>query len=211
MKEVTYVDGYAFVDEYKFRKDNKSGYYLSTKKIEGNRLRLHVYMWTSRHGEIPKGYEIHHADENKDNNEIDNLICMTRKEHVKWHAENISVEQIEKARKNIKKAQEKAVEWHRSDEGRSWHQKQANINFKHGRKFDLTCQNCGKAYRSERQWSKFCAPKCQTKFRYDSGVDNEKRVCVTCGDIFEVNKYLKTKTCSRPCAGKLKGTVKRTT
>ena len=42
---IKYKDGYAYVDGYKFRKDTKTGYYLSTKKIGVSRLRLHVYVW----------------------------------------------------------------------------------------------------------------------------------------------------------------------
>ena len=43
--KITYKDGYAYVDGYKFRKDSKTGYYLSSKKIDGRRPRLHVYVW----------------------------------------------------------------------------------------------------------------------------------------------------------------------
>lgn len=32
-------------------------------------------------GEIPDGYDIHHIDEDKDNNELDNLLCVTPADH----------------------------------------------------------------------------------------------------------------------------------
>lgn len=204
MKEVTYKDNYAYVDGYKFRRDDKTGYYLSTKRINGNRLRLHVYMWVSRRGDIPKGHEIHHGHGDKSNNEVSNLECMTRKEHNNWHTENITEERLVKNRINIKKAQEKAVEWHGSPEGIAWHRKHGAVTLNGGKKFDLTCGYCNQPYKSKRQWSKFCTPKCQTRFRYHSGIDNETRVCFVCGKDFEVNKYLKTKTCSKLCAQKMR-------
>src|SRR5690625_2719938 len=136
--EVEYKDGYAYVDGYKFRRDVDSGYYLATRNIGSSRKRLHVYMWEKYNGEIPKGYEIHHKDEDKDNNEIENLMCMTRKEHLRWHAENVPESRLEKWRKNLDKyARPKAAEWHRSEEGRAWHRSQANKRFKNHRTFDL--------------------------------------------------------------------------
>ena len=36
----------AEIDGYKFRRDTRSGYYLSAKPIKnGKRMRLHVYVW----------------------------------------------------------------------------------------------------------------------------------------------------------------------
>lgn len=200
--EVTYKNGYAYVDEYKFRRDSKSGYYLSTRKIDNARKRLHVYMWEKYNGKVPKGYEIHHKDENKDNNEIDNLMCMTKKEHLQWHAANISEEQLEKVRANLELAREKASEWHKSEEGREWHRSQARKRFKHDVRFNLTCTVCGKQYTSPKKWSKFCSRNCAAKDRRDSGIDNEQRNCVICGKEFITNKYSSVKNCSKECANK---------
>ena len=57
----------------KFNRDDKTGYYLSTTNVNGKRKRLHRYVWECNYGEIPKGYHIHHIDENKGNNSIENL------------------------------------------------------------------------------------------------------------------------------------------
>lgn len=211
MQEVSYIDGYAYVDGYKFRKDNKSGYYLCTRQIDGSRPRLHVYMWESRRGDVPKGDEIHHSDENKDNNEIDNLVCMTRKEHLAWHAERISDEQRRISIENLEKARDKASAWHKSEEGREWHREHSAKYLNHDKRFTLTCSNCGKEYKSAREWSKFCSSNCQTKHRYKTGIDNETRVCEICGNDFIVNKYLRTKTCSKDCKSKLRNKTMRAT
>jgi hypothetical protein len=36
-------------------------------------------------GPIPKGYEIHHIDGNHNNNDIDNLKCVSIQEHYEIH------------------------------------------------------------------------------------------------------------------------------
>lgn len=82
------ADGnYAFYCGYRFRKDPKTGYFLCTKKTDsGKRERLHVYVWRKERGEIPSGYHIHHLDENKDNNEPGNLVCISGKDHTSFHS-----------------------------------------------------------------------------------------------------------------------------
>lgn len=209
--EVKYEDGYAYVDGYKFRKDTKTGYYLSTKKIGVSRLRLHVYVWKKHNGDIPKGYQIHHKDINKDNNEIDNLDCLSKKEHATWHGENASEETKGKWTENLNKIRHKASEWHRSKEGMAWHKKQGEkqrgIDFHtYG---ELTCRNCGKKFQGIEKLSKYCSPNCRTKARKASGVDDETRECEVCNDNFTVNKYSKKRTCSRKCAGKLQSNTKK--
>ena len=52
---------------------------------EGKRL-VHRLVYEAFIGEIPKGYEIHHIDGNKENNEISNLAPVTRGQHMRLHA-----------------------------------------------------------------------------------------------------------------------------
>lgn len=208
--KITYKDGYAYVDGYKFRKDSKTGYYLSSKKIDGRRPRLHVYVWEKHFGKIPKGYQIHHKDENKDNNEIDNLMCMTQKEHLHWHGENIPSDRLKKWQKNMEVQREKTKAWHSSPEGRAWHKKHAEkIGLAHIGKTPMVCENCGKEFTSGKKHGKYCSANCRSKSRRKSGIDNEMRKCVICGKTYSVNKYSKTKTCSKECKSKLQSIRKR--
>jgi hypothetical protein len=199
--EVSYDEGYAYVDGFKFRKDPKTGYYLSTKKIGVSRKRLHVYMWETRKGEIPKGYHVHHSDRDKDNNEIDNLLCMTRKEHLSWHGNNLTDEELEKRMKSFAKAQKEAAKWHKSEEGRSWHKEHAErVSKKRKPSYKHSCLYCNKDFKSYRRTNvKFCSPNCRTKHRRRSGVDNEKRLCKRCGNSFTCNKYTIKNFCSLKC------------
>lgn len=49
---------------------------------------LHRLIYTAAYGEIPKGMQINHIDENKQNNCISNLNLMTCKENVNWGTRN---------------------------------------------------------------------------------------------------------------------------
>ena len=56
------------------------------KKVYGN----HVKVWKTHNGVIPKdsdgkSYEIHHIDGNPENNDIENLTCISIYEHYKIH------------------------------------------------------------------------------------------------------------------------------
>src|SRR3990167_6666977 len=52
---------------------------------------LHREVWKSAHGPIPIGYDIHHKDENSDNNETDNLECSAKGDHRKLHCRSPEV------------------------------------------------------------------------------------------------------------------------
>jgi len=54
-------------------------------KINGKNLKLHRYVWEQFYGLIPEGYVIHHIDNNKHNNKIENLQIMTHSEHSSLH------------------------------------------------------------------------------------------------------------------------------
>lgn len=60
--------------------DNGGGYmqvYLRSDDGQRKRLYVHRLVYMAHGGTIPKGYEINHIDENKTNNDISNLECIT--------------------------------------------------------------------------------------------------------------------------------------
>ena len=62
-----------------YHKDRK-GYYVSTRYDA-----VHIATFKYFCGDIPAGYEIHHKDFNKDNNDVSNLQLLTTAEHAKLH------------------------------------------------------------------------------------------------------------------------------
>lgn len=195
-------------DGHKFTKDKKTGYYLKTTVP---RKRLHIYVWEYYNGcEVPKGFDIHHKDLDKDNNDISNLECVSRSRHNKIHGELLTEEARERRRQNMNKnAQPRAIEWHKSEEGREWHKEQwENSLGKYQQiKIKKICECCGKAYEanySNASTSRFCSNKCKSRYRRISGIDNITKVCIGCGKEYSVNKYhaKAQQYCSSKCADK---------
>jgi len=58
------------------------GYYRAT---DGDRAYLHRVVWEQSHGLIPSGWDVHHKDHDKLNNDPGNLQAMPRDEHARLH------------------------------------------------------------------------------------------------------------------------------
>jgi len=80
-----------------------SGYYRISSKKEGNHGKmLHRLIFEDHHNiEIPEDSIIHHKDGNKLNNDIDNLILMSRGEHSTLH--HIGMKHSDETKKNFSK------------------------------------------------------------------------------------------------------------
>ena len=60
-----------------------TGYY---GKTNGRRTLMHRDVWKHSNGQIPVGYDIHHKDGNKENNQLDNLECLPKSEHTQLYS-----------------------------------------------------------------------------------------------------------------------------
>lgn len=186
-----------------FRRDKKTGYYLASQKP---RKRLHICVWEYYNGEIPKGYQIHHIDMDKRNNDISNLQMMTRQEHMKYHGENMREETKEKLRKNlIENAIPKSKEWHRSEDGRKWHSDHGKKAYEKRGLNKYCCTYCGKEFETRHIYGEgintFCSNNCKSAYRRKMGFDDVTKICECCGKEFIENKYHKNKKC-KDCRGK---------
>lgn len=94
----------------------------------------------------------------------------------------------------------KAIEWHKSEEGREWHKEQWKVSLgkvKHEQKPKiLKCLNCSKEYVTTTfGTTKFCSNNCKSAYRRKLGIDNEIRKCNKCSKEYTVNKYSFRKYC----------------
>lgn len=195
----------ACIDDYVFRRDKKTGYYLSTKPIGAKRKRLHVYVWEREHGTIPKGYHVHHIDHNKANNEPDNLALLTASQHRQIHADEMEDERRAKIKRNlIEKAIPASKAWHSSKEGLEWHRQHGIKMMREREPITYTCTMCGKEFQSRHIYGKnenhFCSNNCKSAYRRKSGVDDVEKICECCGEGFKANKYSTVKYCQK-CRG----------
>lgn len=55
-------------------------------KTNGKRTLLHRDVWENERGAIPEGWDIHHKDEDKMNNSIENLECLPKSEHTRLYS-----------------------------------------------------------------------------------------------------------------------------
>lgn len=58
------------------------------KIVNGKNKLFHRFVWEFYNGPIPKGYIIHHKNGNKLDNRLENLICISSKEHNLLHAKD---------------------------------------------------------------------------------------------------------------------------
>ena len=187
----------AIVDGYKFRKDKRTGYFLSSSNIGEKRKRLHVYMWEKENGAVPSGCSVHHIDENKDNNELSNLTVMTSAQHSSMHSKEYTSKHYDKVRDNmINVAGVAAKDWHRSEAGREWHRKhyERNKDKLHEKKTQK-CEHCGKTFETTGHRTKYCSSACKSAARRASGIDDVPKLCEICGAVFAANRYQQTKRC----------------
>ena len=154
-----------YFNEIKFYKRSDNGYWYSTIPINGKRVYMHKYVWEYYNSPIPRGYEVHHIDLNKDNNNIKNLRLMRTVDHKKLHTELRKNDPVYKSKinENLKKAQEKAKKWHSSPEGRKWHSEHAkNIDYSKISYGERTCLYCGKTYTARKEYQKYCCNNCRS-------------------------------------------------
>lgn len=190
---------FAWIDGYRFCRDDKTGYYLSTQ-IKGNK-RLHRYVWEKHNGAIPDGFHVHHKDHDKQNNDISNLEILSASEHSFLHGLELTEDQRQWRRNNvINNAMPAAKAWHSTAEGKEWHKKLGRISWENKKAKKHICEHCGKEYETKNSGrNKYCSNACSSAARRKSGVDNETRICEWCGKEYSVNKYSKSKTCSMSC------------
>lgn len=146
---------------------NGESFYLCGNYYQRKGRRLHREVWKHHNGAIPKGYHVHHKDEDRSNNSIDNLVLMKGHDHLSEHMSK--PERIENSRKSIEIAREAANKWHGSEEGRAWHSERGKDNWKTRTTQTYICSYCGKEFQTKHIYgdgmNHFCHPNCKAAYR----------------------------------------------
>ena len=113
---------------------NKGGYFQNRK----GRL-YHRELYQHHHGEIGAVVDIHHRDEDKSNNDIANLVALSRGQHLREHGpRGFQLWGTEERRRNTRE--------------NVWGKRQPR---------ERLCSNCGAAFSSVGMRAKFCSPACK--------------------------------------------------
>ena len=188
----------------KFYQDKKMLYWIST---DYPRIRAHRWVWINSHGVIPKGYHIHHKDEDKSNNDISNLELISASQHCLLHW---TPEKKKRAAIHCDKIRPLTKKWHTSAEGLAWHKLHAlKCKFGKNEPKDFICQICYTSFKSSKLSNvKFCSNNCKSQWRRNSGLDDIQVECFRCYTPFTKNKYAKTVHCSKQCAADTRSNIK---
>lgn len=159
------------IDGFNFRLYPSEKYFKGWCVVNGikKKTTAHRYVWEKQNGKIEKGFHVHHKDEDKSNNSIDNLEVISPKVHAKIHFTE------ERKQKTIKILLEKAVpkskEWHGSEAGKEWHRNHAKTSLQCETRSG-NCKNCGQAFETNSRIKIYCSYQCKVNF------NNKKKKCV---------------------------------
>ena len=165
-------------------KKNQRNYYYAPRG-SGKGL-LHREIWKASYGDIPLGHDIHHIDENPLNNNLDDLVPLTKKQHAQMHA----AEYAEVRREWINSIRPLASEWHGSSEGIEWHRTHAKEVWSHReRDKETTCGSCGTPIKMFQHGNNpdglsFCSRNCIMRHRRKKKLDMREGVCPICAKLF---------------------------
>lgn len=148
--------------------------YCRTKNQNGHYFKLismHRAVWTYFNGEIPVGYDIHHIDFDKENNDISNLIMLTKSQHQSLHGK-INGAKTYKERRIFTcivcgrkfEANDMGRNLYCSNECLETYKKRVLYTDKR------ICKMCGKEFTAYKYSNhKFCSHKCSTDYNRQQG------------------------------------------
>lgn len=150
-----------------FHKDCVTGYWVNnTYRLRLHREKLRLELGLTK--EQMEGYDVHHIDKNKDNNEISNLQLVNKIKHNKAHTQ-------EQVHKKIIKICEQCGEEYESSSNVAHKQRfcseKCKMKWRRANGLDReerVCIYCGKTFTCNKTLStKFCSKHCAGKYNYE--------------------------------------------
>ena len=145
-------------------------------------VREHVLLMSNLIGRPIKKHEVvHHANEIRSDNRIENLILMTRRRHTSHHAKG-----------NVKDASKANLRCTTSDEMKQiW-----NTTRAHEKRKPIMCAGCGREFISRQSSPKYCTHDCYLKHKHPGS--RTHKVCDQCGAEYKT-RGRRRRFCSRKC------------
>ena len=145
-------------------------------KYIGSRY-AHRVIYERHFGPIPKGWVVHHKDEDKGNNDPSNLEAMSKPDHQRLHATGrpASAKQVAVAIETLERLRTPK---------------------------DARCIHCGDHFisKSANKVGKFCSRSCLERWRGNKFIP-EPRKCFVCGDDYIAKKRFQ-RYCCKQCNNK---------
>jgi hypothetical protein len=158
---------------------------------------LHREVWKHHYGEIPKGMNVHHKDENPLNNDISNLELLTISAHRRQHP----FKDPDKQAAHLSRIRGLASEWHGTSEGSEVHSRASKRGWEDRKKKpkkEGVCSECSSVFYSFNPTAVVCGRACYDVRMARLSIGYEERKC-QCGKSFQIQSWKKKRFCGRPC------------
>lgn len=141
---------------------NGERFYFCGNYFQHNGRRLHRIVWEYHNGPIPDGYHVHHKDENRCNNSIENLELMPAHDHLSHHSSDDGNKARLRALADY--ARPLAEAWHHTPEATEVAKRMAAQVWAKAKYKEYTCEACGKKFTSRAmQGAKYCGGNCKAR------------------------------------------------
>ncbi len=141
---------------------NGERFYFCGNYYQHKGRRLHRVVWEYHNGPIPDGCHVHHKDEDKANNNIENLELLPVHAHLSHHGSD------EKNKARLRTMSDSARlladAWHHTAEAKEVAKRMAAKVWASAEYKEYTCEQCGNIFMSRApQGAKYCGNNCRAR------------------------------------------------
>lgn len=172
-------------------RENTHAYFRTQQSIHQSVYRYYC-------GEIPIGYEVHHKNGKKNDNNISNLQLLSKEQHGKLHSIHVIPFNFLKLQKFVCQNCGKEFEKPNVGTNKFCTPKCRQIYFSKLPHITASCEYCGKIFKTHKKTQRFCSNECAAKEK--SKNHSEIRICPNCGKNFIVSQSVRKVYCSNDCA-----------